>query len=388
MGKIDLVRLLSLLTLALALGRPLAAQTSVISVEPGDPAYQKQVEAAREIHEKNFGKKKKKRGWFGRGKKEEAAPKQSPDAGGGDIQVGVDVDPAPATKRTKSGKVLREMTGSRVPGIFPVYETAKRWMLVERIPKGSKRKRLVSKGTQLLVIGSEGIAQFYAQASTQTYMADCENLKAKPMLGYYLSAKSAKAFREVGKPVIAIKLPKGRKVNTSRARFSKLPNAVGEKDYKELETAIRQSVLADVKSGAFQTELDDPGFVRFEEKPDPKGFQMKIDYASPLQFRGLSRAKIAIEGIQISKAYRRCLRLFDEAHPVGECVEMPHELMSETGGLEFITYDPSGAGRPFVLAYTHGSPLWGHERWGFQLSTKGPKLFLQDALDTRCREAF
>jgi len=381
------VKLLSLLAFALALGRPLAAETSVISVEPGDPAYQKQVEAAREIHEKNFGKKKK-RGWFGRDKTEAPAKKPPAGPGGGDIQVGVDVDPGPATRRTKSGKVLREMTGSRVPGIFPVYETAKRWMLVERLPKGSTRKRLVSKGTRLLVIGSEGIAEFYAQASTRTFLADCENLKAKPMLAYYLSAKSAKAFRKVGKPVIAIKLPKGRKVNTSRAEFSKLPNAVGENDYKELEATIREAVIGDVKSGAFQTELDDPGFLRFENSPDPKGFQMKIDYASALGFRGLSRPKIAVEGVQISKAYRRCLRLFDETRPVGACVEMPHELMSETGGLEFVTYDPTGGGRPFLLAYTNGKPLWGHERWGFQLSTKGPTLFLQDALDTRCREAF
>jgi hypothetical protein len=378
------VRHLSILLLTLALVRSAAAETAVIGVDPGDPAYQKQIEAARELHEKK--NKKKKRGWFGRRNKKKKS-------GGGDVQVGVDVNPpketpVPATKRTKSGKVLREMTGSTVPGIFPVYEASKRWMLVERMPKGGKRKRLVTKGTRLLVIGSEGIAQFYAQRATTTYIADCENLKAKPMRAYYLSAKSAKAFRAVGRPVIAIKLPKGRKVNTSRAKFAKLPNAVDESVYQELEAVIRDQVVSDVKSGAFQTELDDPGFLRFESQPDPKSLQMKIDYSSRLGFRGFTRPKIAVEGVQISKAYRRCLRFFDEAKPVGSCVEMPHELMSETAGLEFVTYDPSGRGRPFLLAYTKGKPLWGDERWGFQLSTKGPKLFLQDALDTRCREAF
>jgi len=384
-----MVRLLSILFLASTAATAVFAKTSVMGVDPGDPAYQKQVEAARQLHEK---KGKKKRGWFGRKNKK----KKKKRSGGGDIQVGVDVNPGkksdpiplPTTKKSKSGKTLREMTGSRVPGIFPVYEANKRWMLLERMPKGRKRKRLVGRGTQLLVIGSKGIARFYAQKATTTYMADCENLKAKPMRGYYLSAKSAKSFKQVGTPVIAIKLPKGRRVNTSRAKFSRLPNAVSEEIYKELESPIRNSVVSDVKSGAFQTELDDPGFVRFEQDPKPKGFQMKIDYSSDIHFRGFSRAKIAVEGIQISKAYRRCLRMFDEAKPIGGCAEMPHELMTETRGLEFVSYDPSGRGRPFLLAYTKDKPLWGHERWGFQMTPKGPNLFLQDGLDPRCREAF
>lgn len=376
MVKIKGVRILSILFLA---GTLVSAKTSVMSVDPGDPAYQKQIEAAKQLHEK---KTKKKRGWFGRRKK-----KGKPE-GKGDIQVGVDVNPQPATIKTKSGKTLRAMTGSRVPGIFPVYQTNKRWMLIERMPKRPKRKRLVRQGTQLLVIGSKGIARFYAQKAMTTTIAECANLKPNPMRGYYLSAKSASAFKRVGIPVIAIKLPKGRRVDTRRAKFSKLPNAVNDASYQELESVIRTSVVADVKSGAFQTELDDPGFLRFEQQPDPKGFQLKIDYASDIRFRGFTRAKIAVEGIQISKAYRRCLRLYDEAKPIGNCAEMPHELMSETGGLQFISYDPSGRGQPFLLAYSQGKPLWGHERWGFQLTSKGPKLFLQDALDPRCRAAF
>ena len=67
---------------------------------------------------------------------------------------------------------------------------------------------------------------------------------------------------------------------------------------------------------------------------------------------------------------------------------MPHDLMAETAQLRFVAYDPSGKGSPFLLAYTRGEPLWGHERWGFQLTAKGPRLFLHDALDPRCRESF
>ncbi|MBI4060511.1 MAG: hypothetical protein HY403_03690, partial [Elusimicrobia bacterium] len=82
------------------------------------------------------------------------------------------------------------------------------------------------------------------------------------------------------------------------------------------------------------------------------------------------------------------LRLADGGRLLGPCVEMPHELMSETAQLRFVSYDPSGGGSPFLLAYTHGEPLWGHERWGFVLRRGGARLFLRDAMDPRCREGF
>jgi hypothetical protein len=67
---------------------------------------------------------------------------------------------------------------------------------------------------------------------------------------------------------------------------------------------------------------------------------------------------------------------------------MPHDLMSETAQLRFVAYDPGGNGSPFLLAYTKGEPLWGHERWGFVLRGGGARLFLRDAMDPRCREGF
>jgi hypothetical protein len=63
--------------------------------------------------------------------------------------------------------------------------------------------------------------------------------------------------------------------------------------------------------------------------------------------------------------------------------------MMETKLLKFVAYEPNGGGRPFILAFSEGQPpLWGHERWAFRLTSAGPQLFLQDALDPRCREGF
>ena len=73
---------------------------------------------------------------------------------------------------------------------------------------------------------------------------------------------------------------------------------------------------------------------------------------------------------------------------IGDCVEMPSDLMAETALLRFVSYDPSGKGSPLLLAYTKDMPLWGHERWGFALRSSGARLFLRDAMDPRCREGF
>ena len=115
---------------------------------------------------------------------------------------------------------------------------------------------------------------------------------------------------------------------------------------------------------------------------------MKIDFGSKLSLQGHPEAFLLIEGSQIGGSYRRCMHLLDGEEPLGRCTWMPHALMAETRLLNFVAYDPSRQGRPFILAYTETEPLWGHERWGFQLSEKGPKMFLRDALDPRCREGF
>lgn len=274
--------------------------------------------------------------------------------------------------------------GSKVPGIFPVYEAGGRWMVVER----PGAKRLVRRGTELLVIGSKGVERFHAAQSTRTYLAACEGPKPVPTTAFLLSAGSARSFAKVGTPVIAIFLKKGAKVDPSRAAFRPLPNQAREAVYRRLEEPLREAVLADVSSGAFPIAADDPEGQLLARNPNPEKLQMKIDFASRIGYRGLPEAFLLVEGVQVSRAYRRCLRLFSGEKPLGACAEMPHQLMTETRGLEFVAYDPDGRGRPFLLAYTEAEPLWGHERWGFQLTDEGPRLFLRDALDPRCRAAF
>lgn len=298
-------------------------------------------------------------------------PAPPPD-GRGDVQVG-----AAGPERSPRG-------GSKVPGIFPVYEAGGRWMVVER-PKG---KRLVGRGADLLVIGSKGVDRFQAARSTRTYLAACEGARPAPTTAFLLSAASPRSFSRVGAPVIAILLKKGAKVDPSQAAFRALPNQAREAVYRRLEEPLREAILSDLAAGAFRIAADDQEGQLLARNPNPEKLQMKIDFASRVGYRGLPEAFLLVEGAQVSRTYRRCLRLFSGEKPLGACAEMPHQLMAETRGLEFVAYDPGGRGRPFILAYTETEPLWGHERWGFQLTDGGPKLFLRDALDPRCREAF
>ncbi|MFC1679985.1 hypothetical protein ACFL2T_07235 [Elusimicrobiota bacterium] len=338
------------LLLALLAGAPALWAAGVISVDPGEPAYQRPE----------------------RGKHR-----------GGDIQVGPAVRNKPAAA---SKKKPLSRAGSRVPGIFPVFETGRRWMLLERVEKGGTR--MLRKGSRLVVIGSRGVEEFYAARSTMTYLAGCEGFHPKKSLAYYLRGRKAKHFKKVGTPVIAILLRGGKSFDSKRALFYPLRNEVKESVYQRFEAGIRNSVIEDIKSGAFAIAIEDEKGHAFAQKPDPQGFLVKIDFASKIRLRGFKKAFMLVEGAQVSKSYRRCMRLFEEDSPVGKCAEMPDQLMTETRNLNFVAYDPAGRGVPFVLAYTKKAPLWGHERWGFQLTDSGPKVFLQDALDPRCRESF
>jgi len=176
--------------------------------------------------------------------------------------------------------------------------------------------------------------------------------------------------------------------DVSQALFTPLKNEVGESVYKKLDFAIRKTNVSDLKEGAFPILPDDQDGAALAREADPLRLQMKVDFASPVQVKGLKDPLVLIEGTQVSNSYRRCLRLFEDKEPLGGCVEMPHVLMTETRQLDFVAYDPSRAGSPFVFAYTTEAPLWGHERWGFQVNAQGAKLFLRDALDPKCREGF
>ncbi len=107
-----------------------------------------------------------------------------------------------------------------------------------------------------------------------------------------------------------------------------------------------------------------------------------------MKVRGLHDPFVFVEESGISASSRRCVRLADGDKLIGGCAEMPRALMAETDLLEFVSYDPSGGGTPLLLAFTKSTPLWGDERWGYVVGAKGPRLFLMDAMDIRCRESF
>ncbi|MBI3298497.1 MAG: hypothetical protein HYZ75_10060 [Elusimicrobia bacterium] len=295
----------------------------------------------------------------------------------------------PAVKKAPSGGSQRKTprptatpSGSRVPGIFAVYESGGRWMLVDR-----SGKRPLARGASLIVIGSQGLDVFNLEKATKTYEAGCEGGRPVPRRAWFLGGKDPKAFKRVGTPVIAILLKPGARFDSSSARFAALKNEVSEALYRKLEEPLRAAAAADLADGTFQLDLGDEEGHRTAAAPDPEKIRLKIDFASRLKLAGFSDALLVIEGAEYSRSYRRCLRLFDGEKPVGACVEMPHELMAETALLQFVAYDPSRAGRPFILAFSR-KQLWGHERWGFQTTPKGFKSFLRDALDPRCRDAF
>lgn len=302
------------------------------------------------------------------------APEAKQGTGRGDIQVGPAVRAAAKTPRR-----------SAVPGIYPVYESGGRWILVEHPPG---RRRTARQGTVVLVIGSRGTAPFYLSRSTRSYEIGCRARRPVPKLAYLLSAKSAKNFKDVGTPIIAIKLKKGARYDSSGGGFRALKNAVGDETYKLLERKVRGAIMDDLRGGRFQIKPGDERGHLLARNPNPENIQIKFDFFSKIRYRGMKKASVLVEGAQVSRSYRRCLRLIAGSDPVGDCAEMPHELMVETRQLRFVSYDPARRGRPFLFAYTQGAPLWGHERWGFRITDTGPKLFLRDALDPRCRASF
>lgn len=351
----------ALLALLLALP-PAHAATGVISVDPGDPAY-----AAEDAPK---GKKKKGR-------------KEAPPAG--DVQVGVDMGPRPKdlVPQRKEPKPTKALSGSRVPGIFAVYPAGGRWMLVER--EGSAKP---TQGARFVVIGSKGAGEFRAEKASKTWEAACDGGKRAARRAWLLTAADAADFKRVGTPVIAILLKPGAAFQASKARFSALKNEASEPLYQRLEKTLRAAAAAELASGEFQMDIGDEEGHRTAANPDPEKIRLKLDFAARVKLAGREDALVVVDGAEYSRSYRRCLRVVDGAEAVGSCVEMPHELMAETAALDFVAYDPARSGKPFILAYTEKAPLWGHERWGVQNTAGGPKLFLRDALDPRCRDSF
>lgn len=265
-------------------------------------------------------------------------------------------------------------------GIFPVYDLPQGWLLFDRDGK----PRSIANGSPFVVVGSKGTGVLTVQGTAQV---DAACVKGKPgkTSGYVLASRGGEAL---GTPIIALRVPKGQKVDTRAAKLYRLVNEVGEETYGLYGKALKDAIINDVRTGAFQFKLDDSLGEHYANNPDPEKIQLKIDFGSKVRIGGLRKALVLVEAANISRTFRRCIRLFDQNSALGECAQMPSDLMTETQTLEFVAYDPSGKGSPFMLAYTTREPLWGHERWGFQLSKRGPKRFLMDALDPKCRERF
>lgn len=280
-----------------------------------------------------------------------------------------------------SPSAAQDEYGSR--GLFPVYQSGNQWVIFDKPRKGGAVKDLMP-GSKFLIVGSVGADLFVVGRTSATYGAVCRGKKPLKLRAALLKGPRS----AVGDPVMAIKVPENFQLKGSRARYVALENTVGEPLYQLLGSTLTAASLEEGKSGAYRFAADDDGSAAFLADPRADKIAMKIDFAAHPAVAGLKQPTALITDAQISSSHRRCLRLADGDRLIGRCVEMPHDLMSETTQLRFVAYDPGGNGSPFLLAYTRGEPLWGHERWGFVLRGSGARMFLRDAMDPRCREGF
>ncbi|MBI5882502.1 MAG: hypothetical protein HZB91_05295 [Elusimicrobia bacterium] len=258
-------------------------------------------------------------------------------------------------------------------GIFPVYEVSGQWVIYDKksLAQGRQDSRL-KPGGRFLVVGSAGASVFSVESSTAGWGGACKGNKPLKLKAAVLEGPR----REVGAPVIAISVPPRFNLKKSQARFRTLSNQVSEDTYRSLLGPLKALLRSEISSPAGG------------EESIAETAAVKIDFGARVSVAGLPDPFVIVEGAQVAGTYRRCLRLSEGGRLLGACAPMRHELMTETSRLEFVSYDPSGQGKPFILAYTSAEPLWGHERWGFALRKSGPKLFLDDSMDIRCREGF
>lgn len=280
-----------------------------------------------------------------------------------------------------SPSAAQDEYGSR--GLFPVYKSGNQWVIFDK-PRKSGSAKVLMPGSKFLIIGSIGADLFVVGRTSATYGGACRNKKPLKLRAALLKGPRS----AVGDPVMAIKVPDHFQLKGSRARYNSLENMVDEPLYQLLGSTLAAAALEEGKTGAYRFRPDDEGASAFLSDPKADKIAMKIDFAAHPPVAGLKAPSALITDAQISSSHRRCLRLAEADRLIGRCVEMPHDLMSETAQLRFVAYDPGGNGSPFLLAYTRGDPLWGHERWGFILRASGARLFLRDAMDPRCREGF
>ncbi|MBI4387012.1 MAG: hypothetical protein HY551_06490 [Elusimicrobia bacterium] len=281
----------------------------------------------------------------------------------------------PPARRAPIRLALRQ-----APGVFPVYDMDGMWILLDRRKEGPRRG--LGPKRRVLVIGSSGVEVLSILHATRTWNASCSQAGQQATPGYVLGGKGR---GQLGVPIIAL-VPKS-PVQPRRARVRRLGNETSDSTYMELGPAIRKTVAREISQGRFALEAGDSLGEAFSRNPDPEKIQLRIDFAAKFPVAGFGSPQLVVAGTQISRSFRRCLRLSDGPRMVGGCALMPHALMADTDFLEFAAYDPAGGtSAPILLAYSSREPLWGHERWGFRMGRKGPSLFLLDALDPRCRQ--
>ena len=277
--------------------------------------------------------------------------------------------------------VAQDQYGAK--GLFPVYDVGGHWLIYDKTTENGGSQAL-RPGGRFLLIGSDGADLFAVAHSSAAYGGACRHKKPARLRAAILSGPRS----SVGDPILALGVPASFSLKGSHAAYKALPNAVGEPLYQALVAALSAAIIEEAKSGSFRFKADDEGASAFLSDPKPEKISLKIDFAASTKVAGLIAPMVLVTAAQISNSFRRCLRLADGDKLIGGCVEMPSDLMAETALLRFVSYDPSGKGSPLLLAYTKDAPLWGHERWGFALRSSGPRLFLRDAMDPRCREGF
>lgn len=274
--------------------------------------------------------------------------------------------------------------GYGAKGLFPVYESAPQWVVFDKKPVKKGSPSPLDPGERFLVVGSAGAELFDVKKTSGTYGGACRAHKPAKVRAALLVGPR----RAVGRPIIGIHVPATFSLRGSRAVYEALKSEVSEATYARIGEAVRAAVVEDAKEGRFKLKADDPAAEAFRADPKPESVQTKIDFGAPVSVKGLGKPYLFVEESQIGAASRRCLRLAVEDKLVGECAEMARSLMAETELLQFVAYDPSGGGSPFVMAFTRTTPMWGDERWGFVVRPSGPRLFLMDAMDPKCRAGF
>lgn len=265
--------------------------------------------------------------------------------------------------------------------IHPVYPSDAGMILVDRRPGAWKKG--YKKNSPFLVVGSRAAAILSVVKATSTWEAACKGKKHLTLPAYVLGGRDA---GRIGDPIIAIFLKKRSAVDTRRAQFKRLGNQVNEDAYRDFLDSVKAITSKELTSGDFVIDPGDDYGRQLASQPNAEHQLHNFDFGAQLKLAGIQDAFFMVDRIQFSKTLRRCVRLFINGKAAGGCAPMPHQLMAETNLLEFVSYDPNGTGQPFLLAYTPKAPLWGHERWGFQVSRRGPKRFMMDALDPKCRE--